>query len=113
MVRQTRIEAPLRSAAMSKNFEIRRRVVLEAGPEQVGRAIAAPEAQAACWPDPYQTLEGMELEGAETERVAVHTPEAENGDFQAFDSLVGADDEGTTALTFVHSGYLVDDGEAE
>src|SRR5690625_245457 len=113
MVRQTRIEPPLRSAAMSKNFEIRKHVALEASPEQVWRAIATPEGQAAWSPDPYQSMEGMEVEATENERLAVRTPEAENGAFQAFEYLVEADDEGTTSLTFVHSGYLGDDWEAE
>ena len=98
---------------MSKNFEIRKTVVLEATPEQVWRAIATPEGQAAWSPDPYQATDGMRVEATENERLAVRTPEAENGAFHAFEYVVAADDDSTTSLTFVHSGYLGDDWEAE
>ncbi|MCT1434406.1 SRPBCC family protein [Dietzia maris] len=98
---------------MSNHFEIRKTVVLEATPEQVWRAIATPEGQAAWSPDPYQSMDGMQVEATENERLAVRTPEAGNGAFHAFEYLVSADDESTTTLTFVHSGYLGDDWDAE
>ncbi|WP_314037615.1 SRPBCC domain-containing protein [Dietzia sp. CH92] len=98
---------------MSKNFEIRKTVVLEATPEQVWRAVATPEGQAGWSPDPYQPMEGMHVEATENERLAVRTPEAANGAFHAFEYLISAGDRGTTVLTFVHSGYLGDDWDAE
>ncbi|AWH91090.1 SRPBCC family protein [Dietzia lutea] len=69
---------------MSKNFEIRKTVVLEATPEQVWRAIATQEGQAGWSPDPYQSTEGMQVEASENERLAIRTPEAANGAFHAF-----------------------------
>jgi|SRR5690625_3035309 len=98
---------------MSKHFEIRKEVVLEATPEQVWHAIATQEGQAAWSPDPYQSMEGMDVEAVENERLAVRTPEAENGAFHAFEYLISPGAEGATTLTFVHSGYLGDDWDAE
>lgn len=98
---------------MSESFEIRKHVVLEATPEQVWHAIATPEGQAAWSPDPYQPMDGMEVEATENERLSIRTPEAENGAFHAFEYLVSSGDDGTTSLTFVHSGYLGDDWDAE
>lgn len=57
---------------MSKNFEICKTVVLEATPEQVWRVIATPEGQAAWSPDPYQSIEGMDIEVTENERLALY-----------------------------------------
>lgn len=98
---------------MSKHFEIRKDVVLEATPEQVWHAIATQEGQAAWSPDPYQSLEGMEVETEENERLSVRSPAAENGAFHAFEYIISARDDAPTTLTFVHSGYLGDDWDAE
>ncbi|MFC7375021.1 MULTISPECIES: SRPBCC domain-containing protein [unclassified Brachybacterium] len=98
---------------MSKEFEVRKEVVLEATPEQVWRAIATPEGQAAWSPDPYVSQDGTDVEIQEPERFALRTPEAENGAFHAFEYIVEARDGSTTTLRFVHSGYLGDDWDAE
>ena len=98
---------------MSKEFEIRKDVVLEATPEEVWRAVATPEGQAAWSPDPYSSIEGMHVEQDEPRRFAVRTPEAQNGAFHAFEYVVDAGDDSTTVLRFVHSGYLGDDWDAE
>jgi uncharacterized protein YndB with AHSA1/START domain len=98
---------------MSKNFEIRKEVVLEATPEQVWHAIATPEGQAAWSPDPYVSTEGMDLEEQENVRLAIRTPEAENGAFQAFEYLIEGQDDGTTVLRFVHSGFLGEDWDTD
>ena len=98
---------------MSKRFEIEKVVALEATPEQVWRAIATPEGQAAWSPDPYASHEGMEVESEEPKRLAVRTPEAENGAFHAFEYIIEANDGSTTTLRFVHSGYLGDDWDAD
>ncbi|HIY66438.1 MAG TPA: SRPBCC domain-containing protein [Candidatus Agrococcus pullicola] len=98
---------------MSKKFEIEKVVALEATLEQVWRAIATPEGQAAWSPDPYASQEGMQVESDEPARLAVRTPEAENAAFHAFEYLIEAHDGGTTTLRFVHSGYLGDDWDAD
>lgn len=98
---------------MSKNFEIRKHVILEATPEQVWHAIATREGQAAWSPDPYQSPEGMDVKSEENVRLAVRTPAAENGAFHAFEYLISSEDGGATRLTLVHSGYLGDDWDAE
>src|SRR5699024_12043283 len=56
---------------------------------------------------------GKEVEVKENMRLAVLTPSAENRAFHAFEYLVSAGTDGTTTLTFVHSGYLGDDWDAE
>lgn len=96
-----------------KNFEVRKEVVLPATPEQVWHAVATQEGQAAWSPDPYQELDGMEVEAEENRRLAVRTPAGENGAFHAFEYILTARDDATTTLTFVHSGYLGDDWDAE
>lgn len=98
---------------MAKEFEIHKEVVLEATPEQVWRAITTTEGQAAWSPDPYASTEGMEVESEEPRRLAIRSPEAENGAFQAYEYIIEAHDEGTTTLRFVHSGYLGDDWDAD
>lgn len=96
-----------------KKFEIRKEVVLEATPEQVWRAIATPEGQAAWSPDPYASHEGLTVEQDPPSRMAVRTPEAPNGAFHAFEYLIEARDGSTTVLRFVHSGFLGNDWDAE
>jgi hypothetical protein len=98
---------------MSNHFEIRRAVVLEATPEQVWRAIATPEGQAAWSPDPYTSHEGLRVDEDPPARLEVRTPTAPNGAFHAFAYLVEARDASTTVLRFVHSGFLGDDWDAE
>jgi uncharacterized protein YndB with AHSA1/START domain len=98
---------------MSNEFEIRRVVALDATPEEVWRAIATPEGQAAWSPDPYASAEGVTVEADEPARLEVRTPEAPDGAFHAFEYLIEAQQDGTTILRFVHSGFLGDDWDAE
>jgi uncharacterized protein YndB with AHSA1/START domain len=98
---------------MSKNFEIRKEVVLEATPEQVWEAIATPEGQAGWSPDPYVSQEGIHVDREPPTRMTVRTPEAPNGAFHAFEYVLEAREGGTTVLRFVHSGFLGDDWDAE
>jgi uncharacterized protein YndB with AHSA1/START domain len=98
---------------MTKNFEVRKEVVLEATPEQVWRAIATPEGQAGWSPDPYANLEGASIDREPPTRLAIRTPEASNGAFHAFEYVIEARDGGTTVLRFVHSGFLGDDWDSE
>jgi uncharacterized protein YndB with AHSA1/START domain len=95
------------------NYEIRKEVVLEATPEQVWHAIATAEGQEAWSPDPHASTEGMEVESEEPRRLAIRSPEAENGAFTAFEYIVEAIDGSTTRLRFVHSGCLGDDWDAD
>lgn len=98
---------------MSKHFEIRKEVVLEATPEQVWHAIATPEGQAAWSPDPYASGEGLDIVEDPLRRLEVRTPAEPNGAFHAFEYLIESRDEATTVLRFVHSGFLGEDWEAE
>src|SRR5690625_6640847 len=58
-------------------------------------------------------MEGMGVEAGEDQRLAVRPPEAEKRALHAFEYLVSAGTDGTTTLTFVHSGYLGDDWDAK
>jgi uncharacterized protein YndB with AHSA1/START domain len=98
---------------MSKNFEIHKEVVLEATPEQVWQAVATPEGQAAWSPDPYGPHQGLRVDREPPTRLTMRTPEAPNGAFHAFEYIIEARDGGTTALRFVHSGFLGNDWDAE
>lgn len=96
---------------MSREFEIRKEVVLEATPEQVWQAIATPEGQAA-WlfpPEGDPDASGAGADADPPNRLAVTTPTAPDGSFQAFEYIVEGRDGGTTVLRFVHSGMLADD----
>ncbi len=92
---------------MSREFEVRREVELEATPEQVWEAIATGPGLAA-WFMPMEPAPNGA--GAEVwdppHRLRIRTPEAEDGSFQAFDYLVEARDGGSAVLRFVHSGML-------
>lgn len=98
---------------MSNDFEIRKEVLLEATPEQVWRAIATTEGQAAWSPDPYTPLDGCDIAEDPPARLTIRTPAAENGAFHAFEYVIEARDDATTVLRFVHYGFLGDDWDAE
>lgn len=96
---------------MSREFEIRKEVVLEATPEQVWQAIATPEGQAA-WlfpPELDPDASGANAGADPPNRLAVTTPTAPDGSFHAFEYVIEGRDGGTTVLRFVHSGMLSDD----
>lgn len=94
---------------MPREFEIRREVVLEATPEQVWRAVATPEGQAAWLFPPPEDTGGMAAEADEPHRLFVRTPAMPDGSFQAFEYVIEGRGGGTTVLRFVHSGMLGDD----
>ena len=92
---------------MGREFELRKEVSLEATPEQVWDAIATGPGLAA-W---FMLMEmdpesGMVTAWEPGKRLAIQTPEAEDGSTQAFEYLLEARDGGTTVLRFVHSGVL-------
>jgi uncharacterized protein YndB with AHSA1/START domain len=95
---------------MPRRFELRKEVALEATPEQVWETIATGPGLAA-WFLPME----VEPDGAGVvawdppRRLAIRTPEAEDGSTQAFEYVVEARDGGSTILRFVHSGVLGDD----
>jgi uncharacterized protein YndB with AHSA1/START domain len=96
---------------MSREFEIRKEVVLEATPEQVWQAIATPEGQAA-WlfpPEIDPDASGANSDADPPNRLSVTTPAAPDGSFHAFEYVIEGRDGGTTVLRFVHSGMISDD----
>ncbi|TCK21001.1 SRPBCC family protein [Pseudonocardia endophytica] len=88
---------------MSRRFEIRREVALPATPEQVWRAIATPEGQAA-WFMPSEPPPDAQVESEPPHRLAIT-----DGGTTAMEYIVDGRDDGTTVLRFVHSGMLSDD----
>jgi uncharacterized protein YndB with AHSA1/START domain len=92
---------------MPREFEVRKEVTLEATPEQVWEAIATGPGLAA-WFMPMD----LDPDGADVtawdppRRLAIRTPEAEDGSTQAFEYLVEGRAGSSTILRFVHSGIL-------
>ncbi|MBO0827158.1 MAG: SRPBCC domain-containing protein [Streptosporangiales bacterium] len=94
---------------MSREFEIRKEVVLEATPEQVWQAIATPEGQAAWLFPPEIDKDAAGADADPPNRLAITTPTAPDGSFHAFEYVIEGRDGGTTVLRFVHSGMASDD----
>src|SRR5438094_725133 len=88
---------------MSKEFEIRREVVLPAEPEAVYAAITTGQAN---WmfPVPSPAPQVAEPPG----RFAVRI-DGEDGWFNALEYVIEARDGGTAVLRYVHSGVFTDD----
>jgi uncharacterized protein YndB with AHSA1/START domain len=99
---------------MSREFEIRKEIALDATPEQVWEAITTGPGLEA-W---FMTMEvPPDGAGATTwdppKHFATRTPVVEDGSTHAFEYLIEARDGGSTVLRFVHSGFLGDDWNAE
>ncbi|MHA6797163.1 SRPBCC family protein [Pseudonocardia bannensis] len=98
---------------MSREFEIRKEVTLEATPEQVWEAIATGPGLAA-W---FMAIEAPDRAQADawdpSKHLVTRTPEAEDGTTHAFEYLIEAREGGSSVLRFVHSGILGDDWSAE
>lgn len=94
---------------MSREFELRKEVVLEATPEQVWEAISTAAGNTA-W---FQPIEDVDPDAANV--VAWDPPRHLKVDAgtQAFEYLVEARDGGTAVLRFVHSGVLDDNWTGE
>jgi uncharacterized protein YndB with AHSA1/START domain len=99
---------------MSREFEIRKDVPLDATPEQVWDAIATGPGLAS-WFMPVELEPGGQEVAAwdPPKRLAVRLPPAPDGSVQAFEYLIEARDGGSTVLRFVHSGILGDDWSDE
>ncbi|MEY2477263.1 MAG: hypothetical protein QOG87_2578 [Actinomycetota bacterium] len=95
---------------MAKPFEVRREVELDATPEQVWEAISTAGGLAAWFmPMELDPDSGMVVAWEPGRRLAIRTPEGDDGSAQAFEYLIEGRDQGSTVLRFVHSGFLGDD----
>ncbi|RZL76552.1 MAG: SRPBCC domain-containing protein [Rhodococcus sp. (in: high G+C Gram-positive bacteria)] len=103
---------------MSKNFEIRREVVLDATPEDVFAAVTSGTGG---WMFPTELDPGVGSEGPDDPTVVAWEPprkfavrqEGPDGWFNALEYLIEARDGGTAALRYVHSGIFTDDWDAQ
>ena len=103
---------------MSKNFEIRREVVLNATPEDVFAAVTTGTGG---WMFPTGFDPGVGDEGPDDPAVVAWEPpqkfavrqEGPDGWFNALEYLIEARDGGTAALRYVHSGIFTDDWDAQ
>jgi uncharacterized protein YndB with AHSA1/START domain len=99
---------------MAKSFEISREVELAATPEQVWEAVATSDGLSTWFmPMPMDPDSEMVQAWEPGSRLAIRTPEAEDGATQAFEYLIEARGQGSTVLRFVHSGFLGDDWDDE
>ncbi|PPK64889.1 SRPBCC domain-containing protein [Actinokineospora auranticolor] len=103
---------------MSKQFEIRREVVLEATPAQIFAAVTENQGS---WlfPMPYPPADGtVDAQGSRVTKwdppheVAVRT-EGPDGWFNALEHVIEARDGGTAVLRYVHSGIFTDDWDTQ
>ncbi|WP_026422558.1 SRPBCC family protein [Actinokineospora inagensis] len=103
---------------MSKQFEIRREIVVEATPEQVFDAITVNNASwlfPVPWPSPDGAVDGT------GSRVTAWNPpyeasvraEGPDGWFNALEHIIEARDGGTTVVRYVHSGIFTDDWDTQ
>ncbi|WP_018685999.1 hypothetical protein [Actinokineospora enzanensis] len=103
---------------MSKQFEVRREVVLEATPEQVFNAIAENHA-GWMFPTPNPPADGTPDD--QGNRVTTWDPpaavayrtEGPDGWFNALEHIIEARDGGTTVLRYVHSGIFTGDWDTQ
>ncbi|HEX4787186.1 MAG TPA: hypothetical protein VH372_01905 [Actinospica sp.] len=99
---------------MSKNFEVRREVLLPGTPEQVFAAVTR---ETAAWMFPVEQDAGVGGLGPDDPKVEVWSPpehvsirvEGPEGFFNALDYLIEGRDGGTAQLRYVHSGVLATD----
>ncbi|SDM75197.1 SRPBCC family protein [Allokutzneria albata] len=88
---------------MSREFELRKEVVLPASPKEVWTAVATPDGQAG-W---FMPGEEIGPGGAEVwdppQHLVIALPPGEDGSFHRFEYLVEGREDGTV-LRFVHSG---------
>lgn len=98
---------------MTRPFEIRKEVKLDAPPEAVWNAIATTEGLAAWFmPMPIDPESKMVVAWEPGVRLAISTPAAEDGSTQAFEYVIESRG-GATYLHFVHSGFAGNDWSDE
>jgi hypothetical protein len=99
---------------MSKEFEVRREVVLQGTPEQIFAAVTR---ETAAWMFPVEDVPAVGALGPDDPKVKVWNPpehvairvEGPEGFFNALDYLIEAREGGTAHLRYVHSGILMTD----
>ncbi|MGQ0837658.1 SRPBCC family protein [Actinokineospora sp.] len=103
---------------MSKNFEIRREVVLAATPGQVFAAVTGgtsgwlfPTAQPS--PDGTPDEEGNRVVTWEPPNHLLVRTDGADGWFNALEHIIEGEDNGTTVVRYVHSGIFVDDWDTQ
>jgi uncharacterized protein YndB with AHSA1/START domain len=95
---------------MGKPFEIRKEIPLDATPEQVWAAIASGPGLAAWFMPMEVDPDSSVVEGWEPgRRLAIRTPSAPDGSFQAFEYRIEAVGQNSAVLRFVHNGFTSDD----
>jgi uncharacterized protein YndB with AHSA1/START domain len=95
---------------MGKPFEIGKEVPLNATPEQVWEAIATgPGLTAWFMPMEVDPDSSMVTSWEPGRRLAIRTPSAPDGSFQAFEYRIEAAREGGAVLRFAHHGFTSDD----
>jgi hypothetical protein len=93
---------------MSKEFEIKREVVLPATPQEVFDAVTTGTAN---WmfPTPVPSPDNPVVRNWEPPNRYAVRQDGEDGWFNALDYIIEARDGGTTTLRYVHSGIFGDD----
>ena len=95
---------------MGKPFEIRKEVPLGAAPEPVWQAITTPAGLAGWFmPMEIDPDSSMVTSWEPGRRLALRTPAAPDGSFQAFDYRLEDAGPGGTVLRFAHTGFTSDD----
>jgi len=95
---------------MGKPFEIRREIPLQATPERVWEAIATGPGLTAWFMPMELDPDSPMVTGREPgRRLAIRTPSAPDGSFQAFEYRLESAGPGGTKLRFVHNGFTSDD----
>jgi hypothetical protein len=95
---------------MGHEFEVRKEIELDATPEQVWEAIATGPGLTAWFMPMEIDPDSPMVTGREPRRrLAIRTPSAPDGSFQAFEYLIEATGQGSTILRFVHNGFTSDD----
>ncbi|MGH3908683.1 MAG: SRPBCC family protein [Pseudonocardiaceae bacterium] len=114
---------------MSREFELRKEVELDASPEQVWEAIATGPGISSWFMGPHEveprvggrmrlTIGDFSEQSTITawdppKRLAYRGDEGADGSFHAMEYLIEGREGGSTVLRFVHSGFLSDDWGAE
>jgi uncharacterized protein YndB with AHSA1/START domain len=95
---------------MGKPFEVRKEIPLGVAPEQVWEAVATGPGLAGWFmPMDVDPDSSMVVGWEPGRRLAIRTPSAPDGSFQAFEYGIEATEPGGAVLRFVHHGFTSDD----